>query len=168
MPVIKDSRLLQDGWCHLDDGEALPPEPLAVTVSLARWHGDQAPLRARLGPLGLRLGAGDLAGQVGEAAHRFELITIAFPAFTDGRGYSTARLLRGRYGYQGELRAVGHVLRDQFFFLHRVGFDAVEVRDDQIAQWAEALAEISVVYQPAQDRRTSVPHARWQPAAAAE
>lgn len=169
MPVIKDSQVQEDGWRHLEDDEALPAEGDPVTVSLQRWRREETALRDRSGRLGLRLNGGELAEQVGAEAHRFDLICIAFPAFTDGRGFSTARLLRGRYGFKGELRASGHVIRDQFFFLHRVGFDAVEARDEgQAAQWAEALSEISVVYQPALDRRVPVPRARWQRQEAAE
>jgi uncharacterized protein (DUF934 family) len=59
------------------------------------------------------------------------LIAIRFPVFTDGRGYSLARLLRGRHGYAGELRAVGDVLRDQLYFLQRCGFDSFALRADQ-------------------------------------
>ena len=66
------------------------------------------------------------------------LIAIRFPVFTDGRGYSLARLLRGRHGYAGELRAVGDVLRDQLYFLQRCGFDSFALRADQPPE--EALA----------------------------
>ncbi|MGH6959257.1 MAG: DUF934 domain-containing protein, partial [Dongiaceae bacterium] len=67
------------------------------------------------------------------------------------------RLLRERYGYSGELRAVGNVLRDQLQFMHRCGFDAFEIAaDDGLEQWHKALAEIAVWYQPAADLRTPV------------
>lgn len=173
MPLVKDSRVQPDPWQHLDEDTPLPasdaPAHPAITLSLARWERDAASLRDWSGRLGLRLGAGETADRIGAQAHRFDLICIAFPAFTDGRGYSTARLLRSRHGFRGELRATGQILRDQFFFLHRVGFDAVEARDaGQAAQWGEALAEISVVYQSAQDARPSIPRSRWQPRAAAE
>lgn len=169
MPLIRDSRIVEDGWHHLADDEPLPEDGRPVTVSLARWRRDEAALRERNGGLGLRLDSSDLAGSLGEEARRFDLICIAFPTFSDGRGFSTARLLRRRYGFRGELRATGHLIRDQFFFLHRVGFDTVEVRRPELAgQWAEALSEISVVYQPAVDDRVPAPRARWQRPAAAE
>lgn len=76
------------------------------------------------------------------------LIAIDFPVFTDGRGYSTARLLRERYGYQGEVRAVGDVLIDQLFYLSRCGFDAFSLREDQIIEDAlRALKTFSRSYQ---------------------
>ena len=59
------------------------------------------------------------------------MIAVNFPKFTDGRGYSTARLLRERYDYDGELRAIGDVVRDQFFYLKRGGFDAFADRRGQ-------------------------------------
>lgn len=80
------------------------------------------------------------------------LIAIDFPVFTDGRGYSTARLLRERYGYQGEIRAVGDVLIDQLFYLSRCGFDAFSLREDQIVEDAlRALKTFSRSYQPGVD-----------------
>ncbi len=86
---------------------------------------------------------------------RLALVAIAFPTFRDGRGFSTARLLRERYGFKGELRAIGNVFRDQFLFMHRCGFDAYEVADAREAEaFAAALASFSVVYQRTGDGRT--------------
>jgi uncharacterized protein (DUF934 family) len=69
---------------------------------------------------------------------RFDVIAVRFPKFGDGRGYSIARLLRERYGYKGELRAIGDVLHDHLYFMEQCGFDAFALRDDQDAR--EALA----------------------------
>ena len=92
----------------------------------------------------------DLAPHVG----RLRLIVLNFPKFSDGRAYSQARLLRGRLGYTGELRATGGVLQDQVPFMLRCGFDSFE--SDQKG-FGEALAKartlFSVVYQPAEDDR---------------
>jgi len=88
---------------------------------------------------------------------RLKLIVLAFPKFTDGRAYSQARLLRGRLGYRGELRATGAVLRDQLPFLLRCGFDSF---DSDQAGFGVALARartlFSVVYQGAADNRATV------------
>jgi uncharacterized protein (DUF934 family) len=65
-------------------------------------------------------------------------VEVNFPKFGDGRGYSIARLLRERYGYRGEVRAVGHITRDLLFFLESCGFDAFELRDGEDPH--EALA----------------------------
>ena len=80
------------------------------------------------------------------------LIAIDFPKFTDGRGYSLARLLRERYGYQGQIRAVGDVLIDQLYYMSRCGFDAFWLREDQIVEDAlNALDTFSLSYQPGTD-----------------
>jgi len=90
-----------------------------------------------------------VAERLGGAAR----IEVHFPLFTDGRGYSIARLLRERYGYRGELRAVGDVQRDQLFYLARVGFDAFLLRDGEDAEGAlAALAGFSEAYQSSVER----------------
>ena len=85
-----------------------------------------------------------------------QLIEISFPKYTDGRGYSQAQLLRRRFGYSGELRAVGHVLRDQIFYMNRSGFDAYETARADLHEVVNALEEYSDVYQPAAAGRVPV------------
>lgn len=80
------------------------------------------------------------------------LIAVNFPTFMDGRGFSTARLLRERFGYQGELRAVGYVIQDQLFFLKRCGFDAFDLREGTDLEAALAsFNAFTVTYQAATD-----------------
>jgi uncharacterized protein (DUF934 family) len=75
-------------------------------------------------------------------------VEVHFPKFGDGRGFSTGRLLRTRYGYKGELRAVGHLTRDHLLYLERCGFDAFELRDGEDARDALAGFEVfSASYQ---------------------
>jgi uncharacterized protein (DUF934 family) len=106
--------------------------------------------------LGLRLRNTDPVEALRGNVARFDLIALEFPKFTDGRAYSHARLLRERYGYRGELRAVGSALRDQLAFMRRCGFDSYEIKDGVDADaWIKALGGISVVYQPATDGRAS-------------
>ena len=94
----------------------------------------------------------DPAALAGDAA-RLPVIAIDFPQFTDGRGYSHARLLRERYGYTGEIRAIGDVLRDQLFFMQRCGFDAFAVRPDRDPYDAlKGLSDFSVTYQTGVDQ----------------
>lgn len=156
MALIKEGRLVADRWRFLADDEALPSEG-SVAVSLERWQHEQNALFAREAPLGVRLKAGQHPQAIAQHVERFALIALEFPKFTDGRPYSYARLLRQRYGYQRELRAIGQVLRDQLLFMHRCGFDAFEVAaPDALAAWRAALAEISVFYQRAADGRPTV------------
>lgn len=153
MPLIKDNRFAKDSWIALSDEEALPAG-IPVVVSLERWHAEREQLAGRNAPLGLRLRSDQAPAEVAGDLAQFDLIAVEFPKFTDGRGYSTARLLRERYGFAGELRAVGTVLRDQYPFLLRCGFDAFEVSaETDLDGWRAALDEVSVVYQPAADRR---------------
>ena len=86
---------------------------------------------------------------------------LVFPSFRDGRAYSQARLLRERHGFEGELRATGQVLRDQFLFMLRAGFDAFEVIKDADAEaFAQASRRYSVFYQPTGDGRATARAAR--------
>ena len=90
--------------------------------------------------------AEDIAGDL----EHLGLVAIEFPSLGDGRGYTTGRLLRERYGFTGELRAVGALIRDLFPFLQRCGFDAIEARDEiEAAAWRQAVGAISVAYQNA-------------------
>jgi uncharacterized protein (DUF934 family) len=122
-------------------------------VSLARWQRERAILLKRGQPVGVRLpntaNVADLAADL----PLLEVVALEFPKFADGRAHSQARLLRERYGYQGELRAVGDVLRDQLFFMARNGFDAFELRADRSLEDAlKAFDEFSESYQPAADQ----------------
>jgi uncharacterized protein (DUF934 family) len=103
--------------------------------------------------LGIELGPADEPARVSSDLPRLALVAIRFPVFTDGRGYSLARELRERYGWRGELRATGDVLRDQLFYLARCGFDTFDLRDDQDADAAlAAFGDFSEAYQAAFDR----------------
>lgn len=152
MPLIKHGAVVDDPWRTVADGEPLPDEG-PVIVSATRWQAERDALQRRQSPVGVCLRADELASTLGADAAHLALIAIEFPSFRDGRAYSTARLLRERYAFKGELRAVGDVLRDQLLFMHRCGFDAFAVESDNaVQQWTAALGEISVVYQTAADR----------------
>jgi uncharacterized protein (DUF934 family) len=160
MALIKDGKLVEDPWFALDD-EAPIPQDRDVIVGLERWRRDRAALMQRPARLGVRLTSDQLAGEIARDLADFDLVALEFPKFADGRAYSTARLLRERHGFTGELRAAGNVLRDQFVFLHRCGFDAYQVADARAAEsWLEALGEIQIWYQPTADGRTPVSHRR--------
>lgn len=155
MPLIKNMQVVTDTWQHVDDESALPTEG-GVIVSLARWQAERSVLVGRNAPLGIRLRSNEGADAIADELPRFGVVALEFPTFRDGRSYSTARLLRERYHYTGELRAVGDILRDQLLFMRRCGFDAFEVVDKTAAKKAiAAFDEIEVVYQTAADRRRS-------------
>jgi uncharacterized protein (DUF934 family) len=99
--------------------------------------------------------------------HGFSVIILDFPAFKDGRAYSQARLLRERYGYTGEIRARGDILRDQLLFMVRCGINAFEFAGDDAAGADAALKEFSFAYQTAADASAPVWRQRLARAAAA-
>jgi uncharacterized protein (DUF934 family) len=153
MPLISNGRSTDDPWVAVADDEALPASG-PVIVSLDRWQTERDALLGRGGRLGVRLASHQLATEIAVDLAHFDLVALEFPTFRDGRAYSTARLLRERYGFKGELRAVGNVLRDQFLFMHRCGFDAFEVANEgEAAAWRKAMEEFSVWYQSAADDR---------------
>ncbi|HLI11862.1 MAG TPA: DUF934 domain-containing protein [Alphaproteobacteria bacterium] len=153
MPLLKRGKIVDDHWRFLADDAPVPAND-AVAVSLERWQREHNLLTSRSAPLGLRLKSAQHPQAIANDVGYFALIALEFPKFTDGRAYSHARLLRERYGYRGELRAIGQVLRDQLLFMHRCGFDAYEIADTDAAEaWAAALAEITVWYQPTADGR---------------
>ncbi len=148
MEIIRNRRVVDDAWQHIADGDAIPDSG-DVTVSLSRYGAERAALDGREGRVGVRIAPDEDVDGLVASLGALPLIAVEFPKFTDGRGYSTARLLRERHGYRGELRAIGHVLRDQLFYMHRVGFDAFEMAPGKSLNDAlEAFSDFSVTYQP--------------------
>jgi uncharacterized protein (DUF934 family) len=125
MPIFKGQGFVEDDWAIVENGAPLPAG--GAVVSKSRFIAERDTLAARNAPLGLILRAGENLDGLENDLERFALIALDIPKYTDGRAYSTARVLRERFKYAGELRATGDVLRDQIMFLHRVGFDAFDV-----------------------------------------
>lgn len=134
--LIKDRKIVANNWLLLKAGDRLPASGGAI-VPLAIWQSDREALRAR-GDIGVWLDSHEGPEALAGDAQSLPLIAIHFPKFVDGRGYSSARLLRERYGFAGELRAIGDIQRDQLFDLTRCGFDAFLLRDGEEAEAALA------------------------------
>jgi uncharacterized protein (DUF934 family) len=150
--LIKDRRIVADTWRLLKRGPKgeLPDAPTQgdVIVPLALWLERREAFLAYPGKLGVWLDANEGPESIEADVPRFELVAVNFPKFGDGRGYSIARLLRERYAYKGELRAIGDVLHDHLYFMKQCGFDAFLLREDQDAQAAlTALDTFSDGYQ---------------------
>ena len=133
MALIKDRKRAHDPWLLLKpaaDG-VLPPLPPSgdVIVPLALWRVARGELLARAGRLGLWLANDQEPADIAGDFQHFDLVAVDFPRFTDGRGYSVGRLLRQRYDWRGELRAIGDIQSDQLAYLARCGFDAFDLRD---------------------------------------
>jgi uncharacterized protein (DUF934 family) len=149
MALIKNGVFADDPWAPLDDA-ADPGEADHPIISLERWQANGDGLARYNGPLGIRLKADQPPALIAEDLERFDLVALEFPKFADGRAFTYARLLRERHGYTGELRATGDVLRDQYQFMLRCGFDAFEIADPaSIDGWRQSATEITVWYQPA-------------------
>ena len=152
--IIKNGAVVAETWHLLPldatlDGISNSDD---LIVPLALWLESSHALKARDGGLGVWLQSHEQIEDIADDLGQFQVIALDFPAFTDGRHFSTARLLRERYNYTGEVRAIGDVLRDQIFFMHRCGFDAFAVRADRDPQDAlKALSDFSVTYQAAVD-----------------
>lgn len=150
MPQLIKHRALADDRCTLLRDAAKPadlPDGVPVIVPLSVWLEHRAALIAR-GDVGVWLAPADHPAALGDDIERLQIIAIDFPQFTDGRGYSNARLLRERYRYAGELRAVGDIGRDQLYYLAQCGFDAFVIPDGRDARGAlDAFADFSDGYQ---------------------
>lgn len=139
-----------DDWNFPAGGEPVPADEKAA-LPKARFLAERAALSGRNGPIGIVLESGESLADIEDDVHRFGLIVLRFPRYSDGRNYSTARILRDRLRFRGELRASGDVLRDQVLFMLRTGFDALEITH---AGTVAALREGRIVgvhrhYQPA-------------------
>ncbi len=121
----------------------------SLILPLARWQAERDQWWLWVGRLGVRIAPNDRVEALESDLVRLALIAIEFPGPSEGRGYSQARVLRDRFGFTGEVRAVGHVKLDQLFFLARCGFDALELADGTDPQQAlQALRQFDVAYQP--------------------
>jgi uncharacterized protein (DUF934 family) len=156
--LIKNGQIIDDTWqvLKLAEGEsaetvALPETP--TLLPLAVWQTRKAEIIARNSEIGIWLESGEEPEAIAGDLSHFAVIGVNFPKFADGRSYSTARLLRDRFGYRGEIRALGDVLQDQLFFMKRCGIDAYAVREDKNIEAALAgLAVFSESYQAAVDQ----------------
>ena len=153
--IIKNAAVIDDSWVVVTDTEIntasdLPGGDLIVPLSV--WQNLQAELADR--NIGVWLNSDEAPEAIKDSCQQLPVIAINFPAFADGRGYSYAQLLRTQYGYKGELRAIGDVLRDQLFYLKRCGFNSFAMREDQkLDEAVSNLKDIDETYQAAADNR---------------
>ncbi len=151
MPLLRNGVSVTDSWVFLDDDADIPASG-PVIMSLRRWREDRERLILRGGPLGVRLTSEQTPGEIADDLEFLDLVALEFPVFSDGRSYSNARRLRERYGFEGEVRAVGDILCDQYLALHRCGFDTLEVRPGETEDdWRAAVSAISTPMQPGAD-----------------
>jgi uncharacterized protein (DUF934 family) len=162
MPLVKDGKISTDAFVHVADDAPISPDG-AILVSAARFLDDPNTLLRRAAPTGVIWPNNRDVDDLIPYLDRLASVALVFPTFRDGRAYSQARLLRERHLYRGELRATGQVLRDQFGFMLRAGFDAFEVKKESDAEaFVTATKRYSVFYQPTGDGRITALHRRMQ------
>jgi uncharacterized protein (DUF934 family) len=160
MPLVKGGKIVDDPFAHVAEGAELPQG--CVLVSAARFLEDPE-VHLKRGKLGVIWPNSRDVDDLVPYLDRLAAVALMFPTFRDGRAYSQARLLRERYSYRGELRATGQVLRDQFVFMLRAGFDAFEVKKQADAEaFAQTVQRYSVFYQPTGDGKLTALHRRMQ------
>ena len=156
--IIKDRAIVPDDWTVLRLAEGETAEGVAipdgkVIVPLAVWQARRDSLKAR-GDVAVWLASDERPEALKDDLATLPLIAINFPKFGDGRGYSIAYNLRARFNYEGELRAIGDVLRDQLFYMQRVGFNAFATRPDRSIEDAlKGLTDFSEAYQASWDQK---------------
>jgi len=146
MQIIKDKQIVDDSWNYVADDAKIQDGD--ISVSLARWKKDQQQLLESNGKIGVRIGPADSIEDIAADLKDIQLIELDFPAFADGRIFSHAWLLRGRYSYQGEIRATGCFMPDQVFYLSRVGVNAFSLeKTEDLPVALSTLNDFSVNYQ---------------------
>lgn len=149
MRYIKDGAAAADPWVYVVGDEPVPPDLPAIVSPDWLFAEGPAGRPSRSAPLGVAWPNDRPEGELVPYLPQLSLIALEFPAFRDGRAYTQARRLRERYGFKGEIRATGDVLRDQFLFMVRAGFNAFEVKKAADAEaFTKALSEIGLSYQP--------------------
>jgi uncharacterized protein (DUF934 family) len=158
--IIKENRIVDDVWqiVRLAEGEtaesvALPSGPALLPLAVWQARKDDILAGPADTPLGVWLESGEDPAAIAADLDRLAVVAVNFPKFTDGRSYSTARLLRERYAYRGEIRAIGDVLQDQLFYMKRCGIDAFALKEGKDIEAALAgLRDFSESYQAAVDQ----------------
>lgn len=156
--IIRNNAITEDDWIVLRLGEQESAENITVAagkviVPLKVWLAQRDALQQRH-EIGVWLASDERPEDLKGDIEKFSVIAVDFPKFSDGRGYSIAYNLRARLGYAGELRAIGDVLRDQLFYMRRVGFDAFAPRPDRkIEDALKGLTDFSEVYQTSFDQK---------------
>jgi uncharacterized protein (DUF934 family) len=148
MPVFKGDGFVSDDWRNLAQGDDPPPSG-KVILTLAQWQARGLDVRSDI-LLGVLIEPGQDIVTIAPDLARFALVAVAFPKFTDGRGYSLARQLRGHFGFAGELRATGEILFDQLQLLARCGFDSFDINDRVTIRLLEEgrRPSLGIFYQP--------------------
>jgi uncharacterized protein (DUF934 family) len=147
--LLRDRQIVIDEWRYVAEATDEPAAPVIVTV--AQWQLEPDTWLARASRLGLVLTPATPVESIAADLQHFALVAVEFSGPGEGRGYTQARQLRERWGFRGELRAIGYVRRDQLFFMARCGFSSFEVAASDLEDAYSAFSTFSAAYQPSND-----------------
>jgi len=151
MKLLKNRQIIDDTWTTLSLEETIIPGD--IIIPFERWKSEQTSLTSHEGKLGVLISSDTNIDEVIQAMDNFALVALNFPKYTDGTCFSYGFLLRERHNFAGELRAVGDVFQDQFSYLERCGFDAIQLEDEAALEAGkQSFEEISVTYQSSADK----------------
>ncbi|MFZ4409556.1 MAG: DUF934 domain-containing protein [Paracraurococcus sp.] len=148
MPLLEDGRRVADDWAVVADDAPLPDAPAILTLARLRAEA----VSGRNAKLGLALDPATQPEEIADLLPRLSLIAVSLPKSKDGRAFTQARSLREHFGFQGEIRATGHVLPDHYRMLLRCGVSTVQVPEGaDPAVWTRSADVVDIAYQPALD-----------------
>ncbi len=152
--LIKDKQIIDNEWTIVEKNEATDITPASNSIIPVNvWLAQKDQLRSR-SDIGIWLDSDDDLEAIATDIKQFPIIGINFPAFADGRNFSNARLLRERYNFSGELRAIGNFIRDQLCYLRRCGVNAFQFADTSVdlEKALTSLDDFDEYYQAAVDQ----------------
>jgi uncharacterized protein (DUF934 family) len=151
--LLKDRQIIEDSWLVLDESaNNLPSGNIMLSIEQCQQYSEQ--FSEHHGSIGLWLDGNADIDDIIDLLQQMSVIAIKFPKFVDGRGFSLARLLRERYNFEGELRAIGEFIRDQLYLLQRCGFNAFQfANDEELIEASKSLNDFSETYQVSADQK---------------
>lgn len=148
MNIIKDKKIIEDSWVYVADEDSVPSGN--VIMSLSKWKKEKLALNGH--KIGIKLLPSESVEEIEGDLDKIALVVLDFPAFTDGRSFSQARLLRSHYGFEGEIRAIGGYMADQVYYLSRVGVNAFQLDSEKELNVAlSTMNDFTVKYQESTD-----------------
>ena len=151
MQILKNKQVIEDSWKTLSADDAIIDGDIIVPFS--HWQKEKDTFGKHTGKLGVSISSDTNIDDVIANLNSFDLVSMNFPKYTDGTCFSYGFLLRERHKFEGELRATGDVFRDQFAYLERCGFDAIQLDDEQALDVGKkSFDDMSMVYQASADK----------------
>ena len=162
MPLINHGKETENNWVPLKEDEIYSGQP-NILLSKEQFLANEALIGKSNTPVGITLDVDDDVLELDGKLSNVSIVIVNFPSFADGRGFSQARLVRERLRFEGEIRAVGHIIRDQYLYLIRSGVDSIDADRATESEWKAAMEEFDIFYQPALNKGVAAYRLRHQP-----